>query len=211
MRDWIVGVVRSLGAGGVGALMFLENVFPPIPSELVMPLAGYLSARGQMDFTLAVTLGTAGALAGAVGWYVVGRRMGREGTRRWIRRRGRWIAVSIDDVERAQEWFDRHGGLTVLFGRLVPGLRTVVSLPAGFSEMPWPSFLLYSLVGTAVWTAALAWAGRLLGRQFQALEQWIGVVSWVVLGGVLAWYLWRVARGAGEESEEGRGWGGSPG
>ena len=192
MRDFIVETVRSTGAWGVGVLMFVENVFPPIPSELIMPLAGYLSVTNEMPFWLAVGLGSVGSLLGALLWYVVGRRLGKDRLKDWADRHGSWVAMTSEDVERARGWFDRHGGWSVLICRLIPFLRTAISVPAGISEMPFVPFLLYSAVGTFAWTAALAWAGRLLGRQFGDVGNVVGWVSWLVIGGATVWYLYRV-------------------
>jgi len=194
VRDWIVEVVRDLGAWGVGLLMLLENVFPPIPSELIMPLAGYLSASGDMSFTAALIAGSLGSFLGAVGWYVVGRKVSQDRFRDWVDRRGVWVAMTPDDVDRARDWFDRHGGASVLIARLVPGLRTVISVPAGFSRMSLVPFLLYTAVGTAAWTALLAWVGRLLGQQFPKVGEYVGIVAWVVIGGAVLWYVWRVVK-----------------
>lgn len=194
MRDWIVDVVRQLGPAGVGVLTFLENVFPPIPSELIMPLAGYLSAEGDLSFTAAVVAGSIGSLLGAVLWYVLGRSGSEQRFRDWVDRRGAWIALDAEDVDRAKDWFQRHGGVSVFIGRLVPGLRTFISVPAGFSRMPWLPFLAYSGLGTAIWTLALTWAGRFLGERFPVVGDYIGPAAWVVLGAALVWYVWRVAK-----------------
>jgi membrane protein DedA with SNARE-associated domain len=194
LQDWFVATVRTLGEPGVGLLMLLENVFPPIPSELIMPLAGYLAERGHMSFTLAVVAGATGSYLGAVGWYLVGRSLGANRIRRWAGRRGRYFGVQPRDVDRAQHWFDRHGPGTVLVGRLIPGLRALISVPAGVARMPLVTFLTFTAVGTAAWSAALAWLGRMLGSRFELVDRWIGPVSWVVVGGALAWYVVRLVR-----------------
>jgi len=190
----VVRVVSELGVLGVGLLMFAENVFPPLPSEVIMPLAGYLSTRGQMSFWGAVAAGSVGSLAGAAFWYWVGRRLTYGQLRGWIAEHGAWLAMTPQDVDRAVEWFGKHGQRSVLFGRLVPVVRTLISVPAGFSRMPFPEFLLASAAGTAIWTFALTYAGRFLGREFERVEQFIGPVSWVVIAVAVAWYLYRVIR-----------------
>jgi membrane protein DedA with SNARE-associated domain len=138
--------------------------------------------------------GSVGSLAGAVFWYWIGRRLTHEQLCTWTEKHGAWIAMTPEDVGRAVKWFEGHGRYTVLLGRLFPVVRTLISVPAGFSRMPLPRFLLLSAVGTAVWTAGLAYAGRLLGQKFDRVEQYIGPVSWVVIGGALLWYLYRVWR-----------------
>ena len=194
MFEWISATVERLGYAGVALFMFLENIFPPIPSEVIMPVAGFVSARGGMSFWLAVAVGSAASLIGAVVWYVVGRRIGEERLREWVCDHGRWLAVSVDDVDRAQEWFRRRGAAAVLIGRLVPAVRTFVSLPAGFARTSFPRFLLFSAAGTFLWTLALAWAGYVLEANYDRVEQWLSPATWVVLGAIIVGYVWRVVR-----------------
>lgn len=194
MESWITDMVSSMGIWGVAALMFLENVFPPIPSELIMPLAGYLSARGTMDLWPAIAAGGIGSLSGATLWYFVGRRYSKGRFRKLIERHGAWLAMDTDDLDRAQKWFEGHGNLAVFVGRLIPGIRTLISVPAGLSRMSFGPFLFWSALGTAIWTALLAYAGLFLGRQFEQIDRWVGPISWVVLGGMLLWYFVGVAR-----------------
>jgi membrane protein DedA with SNARE-associated domain len=180
--EWITTTIRSFGYAGVAFLTLLENVFPPIPSELVIPLAGFVAADGGVTLWGVIVAGTAGSLAGAAAWYEVGRRVGERRVRRWVARGGRWLTLSAEDVDRAQQWFQRHGAAAVLIGRLVPGVRTFVSLPAGFAKMPRGRFLFYSGVGTAVWTGALAGAGVVLQENFTTVGDYVDVVTNVVLG-----------------------------
>lgn len=194
MEDWVVNVVRGMGPLGVALLMFLENVFPPLPSEVIMPLAGYLSARGEANFWAMVAAGTAGSLAGALFWYRVGRAVTHERLRRRVDRHGTWLAMTPEDVDGATDWFARHGRGSVLFGRMVPLVRTLISVPAGFSRMPPAQFVVLSTVGTAVWTLALTYAGRLLGSQFQQVERWMGPVSSTIVVVAVLWYFYRVFR-----------------
>ena len=194
MLDWTTNLVRTMGAPGVGLLMFLENVFPPIPSEVIMPLAGFVAEQGGLSFWGAVAAGVIGSLAGAVGWYVVGRRVGERRLRAWVDRHGRWLTLGGDDVDTAKRWFARHGGAAVFVGRLVPGVRTLISVPAGFAAMPLLPFVLYSAAGTAVWTVALALAGRMLGSQYERVSRVLEPAGWVVLGVVVAIYVVRVVR-----------------
>ncbi len=201
MRDLIVELVRSTGALGVGVLMFLENVFPPIPSELIMPLGGYLAGKGDLPFWPVVLAGAAGSLLGATLWYAVGRRLGKERLKRWAGRHGAWVAMTPDEIERASAWFERHGGWSVFICRMIPFLRTVISVPAGIARMALAPFLLYTAAGTLIWTAALAWAGRVLGSQFSQVGSVLGWVTWVVIGVATAWYLYRVVKVHGAVKE----------
>jgi len=182
MFDWITGIIERLGYAGVAGLTFLENVFPPIPSELVIPLAGYVAAQGDMRLMLVVATASAGSLAGAALWYWIGRTVGERRLRAWVDRHGKWLTLSGKDVDRAQRWFSRHGNAAVFVGRLVPGVRTLISLPAGFARMPALPFVVYSALGTMVWTAALAYAGVALQSNFTIVGDFINIVTNVVLG-----------------------------
>jgi membrane protein DedA with SNARE-associated domain len=181
MFNWITGIIAQLGYVGVALLTFLENVFPPIPSEVVIPLAGFVAARGDLQLGVVIAAGTVGSLAGASVWYELGRRIGEDGVRAWVDRHGKWLTLSATDVDSAQRWFKRHGNGAVLVGRLMPGVRTFVSLPAGFSGMPLGRFLLYSAIGTAAWTAALAYAGVVLQANFTRVGDYLNVVTNVLL------------------------------
>jgi membrane protein DedA with SNARE-associated domain len=185
--EWITRVIARLGYVGIAALTFLENLFPPIPSELVIPLAGFVAARGDLRLGLVIATASVGSLAGALVWYAIGKRVGEQRLRDWVDRHGRWLTLSADDVDRAQQWFQRHGAAAVFFGRLIPGVRTFVSLPAGFSSMPLGPFLLYSALGTVMWTAALAYAGVVLQANFTLVGDYIDVVTnaLLALGAIL--------------------------
>ena len=189
MFDWITRIIGRLGYVGVASLTFLENLFPPIPSELVIPLAGYVAAEGDLRIGLVILTGTIGSLAGATVWYALGRRVGEARLRAWVDRHGKWLTLSSKDVDEAQQWFRRHGRASVFIGRLMPGVRTFVSLPAGFTTMPLAPFLLYSALGTVLWTAALAYAGVILQANFTIVADYINVLTnglLVVLGLLLA-------------------------
>ena len=190
MFEWITTVIERLGYAGVGALTFLENVFPPIPSEVVIPLAGFVAARGGLALAGVVVAGSIGSVAGAWFWYEIGRRVGERRLRRWVDRHGRWLTLSGRDLDRAQQWFQRHGKTAVFIGRLVPGVRTFISLPAGFTGMPVAPFLAYSVAGTVLWTAGLAYAGVLLQANFTVVGDYIDMATHallIALGGMLVW------------------------
>jgi len=191
MAEWITQMMESLGYLGIGMLMFLENLFPPIPSELIMPLAGFTISQGKMGFVPAIAAGTLGTVLGALPWYWVGYYFGEKRLKSWADRYGRWITVSSADIERTVSWFNRHGGKAVFLGRLVPGIRTLISLPAGLAEMNFPLFLLYSTVGTVLWTALLTFLGFVLGENYSQVEQYLGPVSKIVLVSLVIWFgLW---------------------
>jgi membrane protein DedA with SNARE-associated domain len=193
MADWIAGVVEQLGYVGVFLLMLAENLFPPIPSEVVMPLAGFTASSGDLSLAGVVAAGVLGSLAGAAFWFWIGARYGLPRLRSAAARHGRWLTIAPPDVDQAVHWFERHGRKAVLFGRLVPAVRTLISVPAGVLGMGHRRFALYTTIGTAVWTAALAWAGHRLGAHYEDVAHWMGPVSNVILAALVAWYLWRVA------------------
>ncbi len=192
MFDWITGFVERSGYFGIALLMFLENVFPPIPSELIMPLAGFTAARGDLSLVGVILAGSVGSLAGALLWYGIGRWLGLDRLKRFAARHGRWLTLSPGDLDRAQGFFSRHGGKAVLLGRLVPGVRTLISVPAGIVAMPLPAFLLWTGIGTVAWTALLAGAGYLLESQYARVEGWVSPVSNVIMGAIVLFYLYRV-------------------
>lgn len=193
MFDWIASLIDAIGPWGVGLLMLLENVFPPIPSELIMPLAGFIAAQGKMGLVVAVLAGTLGSLAGATFWYGIGRAVGVDRLRRWADTHGRWMTLSPEDIDTAQHWFERHGSYAVFLGRLVPTVRTLISVPAGLARMPLLPFLLWSGLGSLMWTSLLAGAGYVLQARYHQVEDWVNPVSTVVVVAIVLIYVWRVA------------------
>ena len=180
--DWVVGLMRTIGAPGVGVAMALETVFPPVPSEVVLPLAGYTASLGHYGLVAAVLWATAGSMVGALVLYGLGATWGQQ---RVCALADRLPLLEARDVDRAIEWFARHGRTAVLVGRLVPGVRSFVSIPAGIDRMPLPVFAIYTVVGSLVWNAVLIGAGYELGSQWHRVEAHvgsIGTVVWVVLG-----------------------------
>ena len=185
MSDWIKSIIEGFSYPGILFLMLLENVFPPIPSELIMPLAGFISTQGQLSFLGLVIAGTLGSVIGAIVLYYAGRWIGGDRLRRWSDRHGRWVGLSSRDLDKSDDWFKRHGAKTVLFGRVVPGVRSLISIPAGVSSMDLRVFLLYTTLGSAIWTTVLAYAGRLLGRNYEQVEHVIGPISTAVVVGII--------------------------
>ena len=192
MFDWVTGFIESVGYVGIALLMFAENVFPPIPSELIMPLAGFNSANGEMNIVIAIIAGCIGSLAGAVFWYYIGAWIGTDRLKHFARRHGRLLTLTPGEVDQADRWFDRHGGKAVFLGRLVPAVRTLISVPAGISGMHLGPFLLYSTLGTVIWTTFLALCGYWLGSQYEKVQTWIDPVSKAVVAAIVLWYLYRV-------------------
>jgi membrane protein DedA with SNARE-associated domain len=193
--DWITGVVSGSGYPGIIGLMFAENIFPPIPSELIMPLAGFVAARGELNPILVVLAGTLGSVLGALPWYYLGLRLGRERLCALAARHGRWLTVDQQDVGKAIDWFEKHGGKAVLLGRLVPTVRTLISVPAGMARMPLMPFLAYSTIGSLVWTAVLTAAGYLLKSEYRVVGRYVDAASKIVIGLIVLTYLWRLVSG----------------
>lgn len=193
MFDWFTRLLSALGPFGVFLLTLAENVFPPIPSEVVLPLAGYVAFQGDGPLLVTIVAGTFGSVAGAMFWYYLGRCIGIDRFKRFAERHGRWLTLTPAEVDRVDRWFDRHGQWAVLFGRLVPGVRTLISVPAGVTGMKLTSFLVYSTIGSALWTTLLVLAGYELGENYSLVERVIEPASNLVLVIVITLYFWRVA------------------
>lgn len=203
MQEWITNTMNSLGYLGIGLLMFLENLFPPIPSELIMPLAGYTATfpNTQIQVIPAIAAGVIGTILGAIPWYYAGLILGQQRLQLLAGRYGKWIGISGEDIEKSVNWFQKHGAKAVLFGRLVPGIRTLISIPAGISKMPVVPFFLYSTIGTIGWVTLLTYAGYFLGKNYKLVEDYIDVITKVVVFGVLlaiasfiGYRLWKRSR-----------------
>jgi membrane protein DedA with SNARE-associated domain len=198
--EWMANFVEQTGYVGIALLMLLENVFPPIPSELIMPMGGFAAARGSLSLPGVVVAGSIGSLAGALFWYGVGRWIGCERLRDFATRHGAWLTLSPAEVDRAQTWFRRHGWLAVLIGRLVPGVRTLISVPAGIAGMPLRPFLLFSSAGTVAWTSLLATAGYMLEDHYHAVASWLNPLANVVVASLVILYLVRLGRARAQRS-----------
>jgi membrane protein DedA with SNARE-associated domain len=197
MGTWAMNLVTSTSYAGIVFLMFIENVFPPIPSELIMPLAGYIAAQGKISLAWVIAAGTAGSVLGALPLYYLGRKLGQERLKALADRHGRWLTVSRRDLERGARWFERFGGAAVFLCRLVPGVRSLISIPAGMARMSLWRFLVYTTAGTALWAGLLAYVGYFLGRNFAAVSEWLDPIAWLVFGMLLAGYVMRVVRHKG--------------
>ncbi|NUN64476.1 DedA family protein [Pseudanabaena biceps] len=182
MQEWIINTMNSLGYLGIGLLMFAENLFPPIPSELIMPLAGYTAtfADTKIQVIPAIAAGVIGTILGAIPWYYAGLLLGKERLEALADRYGKWLGVSGKDIEKSVIWFQKYGSKAVLFGRLVPGIRTLISIPAGISKMSILPFFIYSTIGTIVWVGLLTYAGYFLGSNYKIVEEYIDVITKVI-------------------------------
>jgi membrane protein DedA with SNARE-associated domain len=191
MGDWTISLIEQTGYVGIFLLMFLETIFPPIPSEVIMPIAGVQAAQGQLSLWAVIASGTAGAMLGNLFWYALARVIGLRRFKPFIERHGRWLTMDWDDVEKSERLFGRFGASIVSLGRLLPTIRSVISIPAGLLNMRLRSFLIWSTLGTAVWTAVLATAGWGLGKAFHDIEKVLGPLSTAVIVLILVAYVWR--------------------
>ncbi|MBN9409494.1 MAG: DedA family protein [Burkholderiales bacterium] len=192
MVDFITGFIERFGYLGVALLMAAENIFPPIPSELIMPFAGAAAARGELSLAGLVVAGGIGSLLGTLPWYWLGRSIGAERLRAWVRRHGRWLAMTPPDLARAEDWFGRKGGWALLGGRMVPAVRSVISMPAGIARMPLATMLAWSAGGTLAWSALLAGLGYALAEQYARVADVVDTVATGVVMVLAVVYAWRV-------------------
>jgi membrane protein DedA with SNARE-associated domain len=204
MAKWVMDVIYSTGYLGVVLLMFAENVFPPIPSEVIMPLAGFMASQGKFTFAGVVIAGTIGSVLGALPPYYLGRSVGEERLKELANRYGRWLTVSGRDVERAKRWFDRHGAAAVFFCHFIPGVRSLISVPAGFGRMNMAAFLACTAAGSGLWAALLASLGYFLGANFRQVEEYLDPASYFVLAALITLYVVRVLRHGGASPFTGR-------
>jgi membrane protein DedA with SNARE-associated domain len=182
--DTLLGMIEALGYLGVFLGAFIETIFPPLPSELIMPFGGFLAGRGKLEFAGVVAAGTAGAVAGAVPIYFIGRWAEDHVLRALIRRYGRWLQVSEHSFDRVLGAFDRHGQLYVFGGRLIPTVRTLISIPAGMERMHLGKFLFFTTLGTAIWMGVLAYAGMMLGENWEQLLEVVETYKALFIAGV---------------------------
>lgn len=197
LAEWIRDVVEGLGYLGIAFLIVLENLVPPIPSELVLPFAGYLIDRGVYSPVGVFTAATTGSLVGALILYGLGAWFGEDRVRAFVRRFGRWLFLREADVDRAEQWFIRHGAKAVLFGRLVPVVRSLVSLPAGVARMPILPFVLFTVVGSGVWNAILIGFGWYLGTRWETVLEYISFLEYATIALIVFLvlrFVWRRVR-----------------
>lgn len=178
VTDWAVALMETLGGPGAGLLIAAENLFPPIPSEVVLPLAGFTASRGQLSLVSALVWTIAGSLTGAVILYWLGATLGRDRLRRIV---DQAPLLHTRDLDRGEAWFARRGGAAVLIGRFIPVVRSVISVPAGVERMPLPRFLFYTALGSGIWNTTFVLAGYHLGEQWPIVETYVGLYSRVVV------------------------------
>jgi membrane protein DedA with SNARE-associated domain len=193
LTGWVVDVIESIGEVGVGVLIAAENVFPPIPSEAILPFAGFSASEGEINAVLAWLAATIGALVGAYILYGVGHVIGYD--RLQVLARKRWFFLFGEaDLARGERFFERHGEQIVFFGRFVPLVRSIVSVPAGWSRMPLPRFTVLTAAGAAIWNAVFIALGYQLGHRWERVEGWVEPVGYTVLAGLAGYLGWLAVR-----------------
>jgi membrane protein DedA with SNARE-associated domain len=194
MFDWMVSVVQTSGYIGIALLLFAENLFPPIPSDVILPMAGFLAARGELNVVGVVIAGASGSVAGAYFWYFLAKQIKTARLKKLAAKYGRWLTVHPRDIDRAHTWFEKHGNGTVFFCRWIPGIHSLISLPAGVAKMNHVSFLVYTIGGTLSWVTPYVVSGYLLKGSFEKVSEWLNPVTNVILVSFFGIYLWRVIR-----------------
>lgn len=185
MEKWLIGIMEEFGYAGVMFLIALENIFPPIPSEVILTFAGFMTASTDLSITGVILSSTAGSLLGAVMLYGLGQQMGVEKLERIVDNWGHFLRVTKKDIHKTDSWFDRYGAWTVLFCRVVPLLRSLISIPAGISEMKFSTFLLFTTIGTVIWNSILVYLGATVGASWEEIVKYIDVYSkfiYIILG-----------------------------
>lgn len=186
LATWVQDVIEQLGYLGVALLVVLENVFPPIPSEIVLPFAGFVAQQGSDSVVLMILAATVGSVIGALIMYWIAAIIGDDRLHAFTRRFGKWVQIREADLTRAEEWFDRHAMSAVLVGRCVPLIRSVVSIPAGFRRMKLIPYIAYTFLGSLVWNIALVGAGAVLGENWERVEPVVATFQWIVIVVILA-------------------------
>ncbi|WP_413060335.1 DedA family protein [Sphingomonas carotinifaciens] len=192
MTDVILNLIAWGGYFGIFLLMALENIVPPVPSEVIMGLGGMAVARGDMAMIPLILWGTLGTTVGNYFWYYIGRHIGYERFRPFVDRHGRWLTMEWEDVERLHRFFVKHGQWVVFVFRFMPAFRTIISLPAGMTRMPLWRFLVWTFAGSTIWNAILAYAGLLLGSRFEVLDRYVGPAAVALTVMIVIGYVWRV-------------------
>lgn len=210
LRMWSEKIMMAMGYPGIFLIMFLECVFPPIPSEVVMPLAGFLVGQGEFNFWLVMLSGTLGSLAGALLLYALGAWADEAILRRWVRKYGKWIQVTETDIDRSMRWFERFGQPVIFFGRMIPIVRSLISIPAGMDHMSMGKFLTFTTTGSVLWNLLLTYGGMLLGEHWPKIIDWLDIYQNIVLGilvilalAVLVWLIYRIVKVRGANAEMG--------
>jgi membrane protein DedA with SNARE-associated domain len=184
LATWVQDVIEATGYLGVALLVVIENVFPPIPSEIVLPFAGFVAQRGDASVVLMILAATIGSVVGALVLYYISAAIGPERLRQFVVRFGKWFGVKEADLVKAEQWFDRRSTTAVLAGRCVPLIRSIVSIPAGFRRMNLIPFVIYTFIGSAIWNIVLIGTGAVLGDNWESVAGYISIFQYIVIAAI---------------------------
>jgi membrane protein DedA with SNARE-associated domain len=196
INTWVLNLISTMGYPGLCFVMFLENVFPPIPSEIILPMAGNLTLNGNFSLAGITFVGMIGSVAGAWVFYGIGYLFSEKRIRLLIQNYGKWFLLSTNDLDRALTWFQQYGNWVVFFGRMIPMVRSLISIPAGLTKMNWIKFTLFTALGTACWSFLLAFAGQTLGKNWGQVETFLAsfeTIVWIIIGvGIVGFLLKKI-------------------
>ncbi len=201
LDEWVIAIMEQLGYAGIALLMFLDNVFPPLPSEIIMPSAGFVAARGELTLTGVIIAGSIGSLIAAAVLYGLGRRISQSTLLNLTARYGKYLMVKPQDVKKALDWFEHYGHRVVFIGRMVPAVRSLISIPAGMSHMPFWKFMFYSSLGTIIWTTFLACVGFYFGENLEKMDQILSQSGNIILVLLLLSFCIYLLRKYGKKSK----------
>lgn len=190
LTEWIISIMEQLGYFGIALLMFLDNVFPPIPSEIIMPSAGYSASQGQLLLMGVIVAGCIGSLMAAAILYWVGYKFNHDSIFRFVDRYGKYLFIKSSDVKKSLDWFECYGHRIVFFGRMIPAVRSLISIPAGMSRMPFWKFMFYSSLGTIIWTTFLACIGFYFGENQALMQEIFSQVAYFIIAAVILFIGW---------------------
>lgn len=190
LEQWVLSIMEKLGYLGIAFLMFLDNIFPPIPSEIIMPSAGYTASKGELTLIGVIMAGSAGSILAAMLLYWIGRKVPQQRLFKLTERYGKYLRIQVADLEKALDWFNKHGHRIVFFGRMIPAVRSLISIPAGMSRMPFSKFMLYSTAGTLIWTSFLAYLGFHFSQNQALMNLIMQRISTIILVIVIGYIVW---------------------
>ncbi|WP_445660230.1 DedA family protein [Acinetobacter sp. F16] len=194
LTEWIISIMEQLGYWGIALLMFLDNIFPPIPSEIIMPSAGYSASQGQLLLVGVIIAGCIGSLLAAAILYWIGYKFNHDSIFRFVDRYGKYLFIKSLDVKKSLDWFEQYGHRIVFFGRMIPAVRSLISIPAGMSHMPFWKFMFFSSLGTIIWTTFLACVGFYFGENQALMQTIFSQVSHFIIIIVITIMIWILYR-----------------
>lgn len=200
LDERVIDIIERFGYTGIALLIALETIFPPLPSEIILPMGGFTASRGDLMLWGVILAATLGSVIGALVLYAVGYWFGQERLYWLVDRYGRYVLLKQSDIDKANGWFERYNTKAVLIGRMIPVVRSLISIPAGLTRMSLPTFIVYTTIGSALWNSALIGSGYMLGNNWDEVEQYVGYLQYAVILGAIAgagWFVWSRLRSRG--------------